>query len=477
MSCFTADLKKSDLSVLDPYKRVNYVLGMVLGVDDFRQEQAYHQEQVKRLARDLLGYGTVCGLAVIPERDGAKGWQVRVSAGEAISPSGQLICVPDSQCCNLNDWLNEQTKDKTKNVALTAARNESANLTLYVVLSYRARLMDDAPIPGEPCRSEGELMKPSRLRDCYGLELRYQPPAQLEEDAAREFKAWLKAIPIDDASPTFNTDAKFLEQLREAAKHWLTSFPDAPLPGSFVYEEKPVRISLEQYRTILRLWVTDIRPRQIAAYGTCAQLSLKQEDDAVLLAELKLNLVQITVSDAAQIPKSDVWIVSDEKGKVPTKNEKNRPLLVSLLMAEESLSCLRTKPWPEPQIIAAGYFRIQSTEGQSAKAEVIPAGSGEYPKLVASPPQEQKFPYFIPFSFPGFDNKQAYVVRLTPGISRKMEGEKWVESVKSEFNVRFAGFTEEGFLVRLQCVTRGITTIEKLGAVDLMIEVARYGVN
>jgi hypothetical protein len=326
-------------------------------------------------------------------------------------------------------------------------------------------------------------MKPSRLRDCFSLELRYQPPLQLEEVAVREFMPWLTAIPIDDNAPTFTDDAEFLEQLREAAKHWLTGFPGAPLPGSFVFEENPVRISLEQYRTILRLWVTEMRPRQITAYGSSAQLALKPEDDAVLLAELKLNLVKM--------PGSDVWKISDEDGKEPAKNEQNRPLLFSLRMAEESLSLLRIGPWSEPlvisdgaraiqagpQIIAAGYFRIQSTEGQPAKAEVIPAGSGAYPELAVSSPEEQKFPYFIPFTFPGFDPGQAYVVRLTSGVSPVMEGGKWVDSVKSEFNMRFAGFTGKGFLVRLQCIKQGITTIEKLGAVDLMIEVARYGVN
>src|SRR5437763_106871 len=46
----------------DPSKHVNYTLGMVLGVDDFTQEFAYLSGRDQRLARDLLGYGTVSGL-------------------------------------------------------------------------------------------------------------------------------------------------------------------------------------------------------------------------------------------------------------------------------------------------------------------------------------------------------------------------------------------------------------------------------
>ena len=48
----------------DPTKHVNYVKGMVLGVDDFTQEFEYLSGRDQWLARDLIGYGTVAGLKV-----------------------------------------------------------------------------------------------------------------------------------------------------------------------------------------------------------------------------------------------------------------------------------------------------------------------------------------------------------------------------------------------------------------------------
>jgi hypothetical protein len=48
----------------DRAKHVNYTLGMVLGVADFNQEFAYLDGRGEWLARDLIGYGTVCGLKV-----------------------------------------------------------------------------------------------------------------------------------------------------------------------------------------------------------------------------------------------------------------------------------------------------------------------------------------------------------------------------------------------------------------------------
>jgi hypothetical protein len=75
---------------LDPTKHVNYVEGMVLGSADLRQEFAYHAQRPQWLARDLIGYGTVWGLQVT-QRFGARGPEVVVASGVALSPRGQLI--------------------------------------------------------------------------------------------------------------------------------------------------------------------------------------------------------------------------------------------------------------------------------------------------------------------------------------------------------------------------------------------------
>jgi hypothetical protein len=83
----------------DPTKHVNYVLGMVLGVDDFNQEFAYLSERDRWLARDLLGYGTAWGLAVTSGL-GTRGPEVRVSPGVALTPRGHLVRVTPAQCAS-----------------------------------------------------------------------------------------------------------------------------------------------------------------------------------------------------------------------------------------------------------------------------------------------------------------------------------------------------------------------------------------
>ena len=89
---------------LDPFKRVNYTMGLVLGVDEFTQEQTYLLERDRLHNRALHGYGTVHGLQVTVPPEAAEP-MVMVTAGMAVDPQGQHICVPADQCARLNDWL------------------------------------------------------------------------------------------------------------------------------------------------------------------------------------------------------------------------------------------------------------------------------------------------------------------------------------------------------------------------------------
>jgi len=79
---------------------------MVLGVDEFEQEQAYFLEANRRHHRTLHGYGTVCGLHVTHD-----GLEVQVSPGLAVSPAGSEIRIPKAQCARLDEWLSQERSD------------------------------------------------------------------------------------------------------------------------------------------------------------------------------------------------------------------------------------------------------------------------------------------------------------------------------------------------------------------------------
>ena len=184
MSSFVPRATPPTLAEPDPTKHVKYTLGMVLGVDDFTQEFAYLSGRDQWLARDLLGYGTASGLRVGVELE-AGAPQVLVAPGTAVSPRGQLIRVAPAQCADLNLWLTARREELRQR--LGSAPADRALLRLYVVVCYRDCATDMVPIPGEPCRSQEETVAPSRLADDFKLELRFEPPAQTEEDALRDF--------------------------------------------------------------------------------------------------------------------------------------------------------------------------------------------------------------------------------------------------------------------------------------------------
>src|SRR5438034_2282987 len=97
----------------DPSKRVNYTLGMLLGVDDFNQEFAYLSGRDHWIARDAIGYGTLSGLQVSLEKT-TSGPKVSVTSGTALSPRGQLIRVCPAQCALINDWVSAHEQDVQK---------------------------------------------------------------------------------------------------------------------------------------------------------------------------------------------------------------------------------------------------------------------------------------------------------------------------------------------------------------------------
>jgi len=313
----------------DPTKHVKYNLGMVLGVADFEQEYTYLSAHDARAVRDLIGYGVVSGLHVTVET-GERGPLVQVAPGEAVTPSGRLVCVTPAQCAYLNDWLAGHRREVEQ-----VGFSPPSTLPLSVVACYRECPTDDVPIPGEPCRSDDELMQPSRLKESFALDLRLRPPPQLEEDAVRDFVAWLRRIPLVDG-PRGDVEA-FLEEIRQAAA--LEGSPPASPPGllDFLLTSPPALLAIpraylsEYLEALFRLWVEEIRPRLRSGIPSAecgcggAVEDLDPDADCVLLAGLEVPL-------ALDAP-SGSWVVADTPPVFV--DQSRRPTLVHLRLLQE----------------------------------------------------------------------------------------------------------------------------------------------
>ncbi|HEY3125128.1 MAG TPA: hypothetical protein VGK70_13835 [Thermoanaerobaculia bacterium] len=83
-------------------RRVNYFSGQLLGEADFRDEQSYFRNRLRRLNRFLQGSGVVSGLGVSIAPDGSGQGQVAVvEPGFAFDPRGEEIEVCAQTCVNL----------------------------------------------------------------------------------------------------------------------------------------------------------------------------------------------------------------------------------------------------------------------------------------------------------------------------------------------------------------------------------------
>lgn len=337
-------------SAPDPAQHVNYAKGMVLGVDDFTQEFAYLSGRDQWLARDAIGYGTLSGLAVVAEDAGAEGPRLRVAAGSALAVSGKLICVGADQCCVLNKWLAKPENAATVTRLLggspplsppmSPTPGTSGTISLYLTLCYADCLTAPVPIPGEPCRSDDELMAPSRIADDFCLELRAKAPPQLEDDALRDFVSWLKenVEVVESASPA-GDDAAWLAALRSAAQTWFDAknaspplSPPASIDtlGDFLVD-LPARLAvpLGQLREFLqvgfRFWVTELRPMWMARR---CHTPVNKDQDCVLLARIELPVEWVGGSP------SSAWELNGGVTDV-TVDESTRPFIVHLRLLQE----------------------------------------------------------------------------------------------------------------------------------------------
>ncbi len=294
MTAFAPQAALASAAPPDPTKHVNYTLGMILGVDDFTQEFGYLAARDQWLARDLIGYGTVSGLAVSVRPGGRDGPLVRVEQGVALTPSGRLVCVTGAQCAQVVDWLDAHRIEITREIASPPADAVHA----YVVLAYRERETDAMPVPGEPCRSADELLAPTRVQDSFALELRLEPPAEAEELAVRDFVSWLRQIEVaDEASGSVEDFVSMLSALAHGA-HGSPPEPAHAPSLDFLQDLPPADLQIqraavpEHLRAAFRFWATDLRHLARAPVPPCGTpvASTPSAADAVLLAEVDVPL-------------------------------------------------------------------------------------------------------------------------------------------------------------------------------------------
>jgi hypothetical protein len=297
---------------MDADKRVNYSLGLVLGVDEFEQEQFYFLERNRGHNRGLHGYGTICGLQLTTSDT-----QVLVTPGAAIDSRGRLVQVPRAQCADLSHWLSVSANLKSVETQLGSPVGLAR---VYVVLCYRECQTDKVPVPGAPCRSEEDTLAPSRITESFELRLTATPPAAEEEAGVRRLGDLLRQIQMTTvAGPGTLLTVNGIEQRVRGLMMSGSPLQSSPLafdPGEVLLLHPQDAEAV--LRSALRVWVTEVRPTLLPSGCDIPA------DECVLLGALDFG-----ISAAGQVDPTFSPMVSID--------ENERPYLVTSRVLQESL--------------------------------------------------------------------------------------------------------------------------------------------
>ena len=307
---------------VDPSKHVNFTRGMVLGVGDFEQEFAYHAGRDQLLARDLVGAGTVRGLAVSISSDNT---EIVVAPGVALTPQGEFVRVPAAQCAIVKDWVAANGA-----AVATALGGPTGTITLHVILRYKPLLTDPVPIPGEPCRSEADATAPSRVADCWQLDLSLTPPAPTEAPGMRAILKWLAAVPVVSGAGTATVGSLVAALMATFGPGVITTPAStyAPPPATLTFGAASVAT---MYRAATQLYVTDLRDA-IAESPLGDAPGATSADPVPAETGILLGVVQVPVANVAT-PSGPVWQFPSPPlvDTTPT-----RPFLLPLSLLQEA---------------------------------------------------------------------------------------------------------------------------------------------
>ncbi|HEX7333266.1 MAG TPA: hypothetical protein VF290_17320 [Pyrinomonadaceae bacterium] len=220
-TCVGGEHGLGELLPLSPYNALSYHFGMLLGVDDFETEQAYHRAKHRLHNAWLHREGVVWGFDV--RVDNTRG-EIRVTPGLALDAAGRELHLEADACLNVEKWLEKNEKDP--NLEVEVSDTEKKIKQTHIVIRFKACLTRQVPAFMEPCNNAGTgtaysrvfetveiLMRPGpapvkdppyhRLRLLFGLE-----PPDTKEGAVTESDqqvldalAAIQALPVADQPP------------------------------------------------------------------------------------------------------------------------------------------------------------------------------------------------------------------------------------------------------------------------------------
>ena len=164
-------------------QRPFYATGMLLGADDFRDEQTYHRGRLAQAIGFITGGGTLAGLRVtLAAATASTAEEIRVAPGVAVDRLGRLVEVARPACLRVARWWETTERDALQRAAYTnftgflSTRAQADNPALParaviadIYLRFVACEQGYAPSFASGPFDALDAVATSRLRDAYEL--------------------------------------------------------------------------------------------------------------------------------------------------------------------------------------------------------------------------------------------------------------------------------------------------------------------
>ena len=148
--------------------RVFYSTGVMLGAEDFLDEQTYHRGRLARALSALFGSGTIAGLRVTWQAAAnGKPEELHVMPGLALDRLGRMIEVPAKACIRLDKWYQSREPDKLKKARHAAQNGVVVDVFLRFLPCERGR----TPAFASTTYDSISASVPARVRDGYAIDL------------------------------------------------------------------------------------------------------------------------------------------------------------------------------------------------------------------------------------------------------------------------------------------------------------------
>ncbi len=265
-TCLGAGNGSGELLPLSPFYALRYHFGMLLGVDDFETEQAYHRAKMRLHNAWLHGEGVIWGLGV---RFDQPAGEVRVTPGLALDAAGHELHLEADACVNLGQWFDKHRDDPGFTISGTASEPV---FDAHVVVRFKACLTQQVPALLEPCDNAGTGTAYSRVFETVELLLRpnLAPERVFPYHRLRLMFGLDAPRKKDNSNDPTDTDKAVLDEL--------AAIPS--LPG-----EQQTAATLAAFRRFAALDEIDLKPA-VSEDGARTLLFPGPDDAPVVLANL-----------------------------------------------------------------------------------------------------------------------------------------------------------------------------------------------